>query len=179
VQLQDKTLVGRYTLTPEEAEPPIEWAEGYALRVQVVGNEMYLRAPTGDVRLRITQRKPSRPMAPLTAEEKKRLAEMDAPSSMIGFSPREKTKATEEPSATAPPPPPAAPTTGTVNVRSSPFLSEVFVDGDSMGYTPAKIALPPGKHTFRVEKRGYTSWTKEMTITVGSELTLDATLEKK
>jgi len=64
-------------------------------------------------------------------------------------------------------------------VRSTPYLSEVFVDGDSMGYTPAKIALAPGKHTFRVEKPGYTPWTKVMTITVGSELTLDATLGKK
>ena len=64
-------------------------------------------------------------------------------------------------------------------VRSTPFLSEVFVDGASMGYTPAKIALAPGKHTFRVEKPGYKPWTKEMTITVGSELTLDATLDRK
>jgi len=66
-----------------------------------------------------------------------------------------------------------------VTVRSTPYLSEVFVDGESMGYTPAKIALLPGKHTFRVEKPGYKSWTKEMTITVGSELTLDATLDRR
>jgi len=66
-----------------------------------------------------------------------------------------------------------------VNVRSTPYLSEVFVDGNSMGYTPAKITLPPGKYMFRVEKQGYKPWTKEMTIAVGSELTLDASLEKK
>jgi PEGA domain-containing protein len=66
-----------------------------------------------------------------------------------------------------------------VHVRSTPYLSEVFVDGDSMGYTPAKIALAPGKHMFRVEKPGYKAWTKEMMITVGSEPTLDASLEKK
>ena len=64
-------------------------------------------------------------------------------------------------------------------MRSTPYLSEVFVDGDSMGYTPAKVSLPPGKHSFRVEKSGFKVWTKEITITVGSELTLDATLEKK
>ncbi len=71
------------------------------------------------------------------------------------------------------------PTMGTVQVRSTPYLSEVFVDGDSMGYTPAKVSLPPGKHAFRVEKAGYKAWTKEIVITVGSELTLDASLEKK
>jgi hypothetical protein len=117
-------------------------------------------------------------MDPITAEEKKRLAELDAPpQSMIGFSKagENKTVAPEP----VPPPPPPAPSTGSVTVRSTPFLSEVFVDGDSMGYTPAKIALGPGKHGFRVEKPGYKAWTKEMTITVGSELTLDATLEKK
>jgi hypothetical protein len=68
---------------------------------------------------------------------------------------------------------------GTVQVRSTPYLSEVFVDGDSMGYTPAKVSLPPGKHSFRVEKAGYKAWTKEIVITAGSELTLDASLEKK
>jgi hypothetical protein len=48
-----------------------------------------------------------------------------------------------------------------------------------MGFTPAKINLAPGKHTFRVEKAGYKAWTKEMMVTVGSELTLDASLERK
>jgi hypothetical protein len=67
----------------------------------------------------------------------------------------------------------------TVNVRSTPYLSEVFIDGNSMGYTPAKIALAPGKHTFRVEKPGHKAWTNEMIIMVGSELSLDASLEKK
>jgi len=41
------------------------------------------------------------------------------------------------------------------------------------------VSLTPGKHSFRVEKPGYRPWTKEITITVGSELTLDASLEKK
>src|SRR5260370_42454039 len=97
---------------------------------------------------------------------------------MIGFYKGGESKAAPEP-VPLPPPPPPAPSTGTVTVRSTPFLSEVFVDGDSMGYTPAKIALGPGKHSFRVEKSGYKPWTKEMTITVGSELTLDATLGKQ
>src|SRR5207245_7028583 len=96
--------------------------------------------------------------------------------SMSGFSRAGDYKAAAPEPVPPPQPPPAAPSTGTVTVRSTPFLSEVFVDGDSMGYTPAKIALGPGKHSFRVEKPGYKAWTKEMTITVGSELTLDATL---
>ncbi|HEX7423405.1 MAG TPA: PEGA domain-containing protein, partial [Terriglobales bacterium] len=144
---------------------------------------LYLRSSTGRLRLHITQRKTAGPMQPITAEEKKRLSGLDAatqsPQSMIGFSKAGEDKAAAPEPAPPPPPPPPAPSTGTVTVRSTPYLSEVFVDGDSMGYTPAKIALGPGKHNFRVEKAGYKAWTKEMTITVGSELTLDATLEKR
>jgi PEGA domain-containing protein len=180
VHLQDKVLTGNYELSPGDSAPPQEWITKYPVKVQLQGDTMYLRAPTGDVRLHIIQRKAARAMLPLTAEEKKRLAEMENPEqSLIGFSESKSAGTAAKSTAAEPPPPPPAPPTGTVSVRSTPYLSEVFVDGDSMGYTPAKIALPPGKHNFRVEKSGYKPWTKEMTITVGSELTLDATLEKR
>jgi len=41
----------------------------------------------------------------------------------------------------------------------------------------AKLKLPPGKHSFRCEKSGHKPWSKEITVTTGSEQTLDATLE--
>ena len=179
VRVQDKIIVGSYDLAPEESPPPEEWTTNYPVKVQLVGDRIYVRAPTGNLRLRIVRRKTAKPMMPLTLDEKKRLDQVEAPTgSLVGFSDDAKSAGGAAPSQPAPPPAPA-PTTGTVNVRSTPYLSEVFVDGDSMGYTPAKIALPPGKHGFRVEKPGYKPWTKEMTITIGSELTLDASLEKK
>jgi hypothetical protein len=185
VQVGDRVIVGKYDLSPEHLEPPPDWAKGYALKVQVAEDSMLLRSVTGSLRLHITQRKTGRPMDPLTADEKKRLDELDVPlQSLIGFSSEGSSKSTKGASQAAPEaapqtPPTTAAATGTVNMRSTPYLSEVFVDGESMGYTPAKIALPPGKHTFRVEKAGYKPWTKVMTITVGSELTLDASLETK
>ncbi len=181
VHVQDRIIVGVYDLSPTESEPPPEWISGYPVQLEVDADSLYLRSMTGSLRLHVTQRKAAGPMQPITADEKKRLSELEvAPQSMIGFSKAGENKATApEPAPAPPPPPPLAPLTGTVTVRSTPFLSEVFVDGDSMGYTPAKIALGPGKHGFRVEKPGYKTWTKEMTITVGSELTLDATLVKK
>ena len=183
VQVRDRVIVGKYDLSPEHAEPPPDWAKGYALKVQVAEDSMLLRSVTGSLRLHITQRKTGRPMDPLTADEKKRLDELDVPlQSLIGFSSEGTSKGAKGASQAAPDvaqaPSPSTPT-GTVNVRSTPYLSEVFVDGNSMGYTPAKIALPPGKHMFRVEKQGYKPWAKEMTITMGSELTLDANLETK
>ena len=178
VHVPDRSIVGNYELSDTQSEPPPEWTPGTAVKLEVSGDSLYLRSATGSLRLHITQRKTTGPMQAVTAEEKKHLSELDAPpQSMVGFSKAGEDKApAPEP---VPPPPPPAPSTGTVTVRSTPFLSEVFVDGDSMGYTPAKIALVPGKHSFRVEKPGYQAWTKEMTITVGSELTLDATLAKK
>ena len=185
VHLKDSVLKGTYELSAESSAPPPEWATKYPVQVQLQGDTMYVRGPTAEVRLHIIQRKAAGSLLPLSADEKKRLAEMDRPGaqeSFIGFS---KESRTEKPSAgtpveeVAPPPAVAPPSTGRVSVRSTPYLSEVFVDGESMGYTPAKIALPPGKHTFRIEKPGYKLWTKELTLTVGSDLTLDASLDKK
>jgi hypothetical protein len=183
VHLQDKIIVGTYQLTPEDSAPPEEWTTNYPLRIQLVGDRLYLRAPTGDLTLHVVRRKNAKLMTPLTTDEKKRLEQIEAPAgSLVGFSEDKPAGGmAAKPAESAPPPPPAPlpPTMGTVNVRSMPYLSEVFVDGESMGYTPAKVSLPPGKHTFRVEKSGYKVWTKEITITVGSELTLDTSLEKK
>lgn len=185
VHLLDKILVGSYEVSSDQGDPPQEWTANFPIKIQTVGDLMYLHAATGDLRLHVTQRKKAQPMAPLTADEQKQLEELDAPAeSTIGFSARgsktsEKVAAAAEAAPQTAPNPPPAPTIGTVTVRSTPYLSEVFVDGDSMGYTPAKINLPPGKHTFRVEKAGYKPWSKEMVITIGSELNLDAGLEKK
>ena len=181
VHVQDKIIVGNYEVSSTRPEPPPDWFRDLPVKVQFVEDSLYVRTVSGSVRLHITQRKAAAPMLPITAEEKKRLEGLDdSGQSLIGFSSHADQK--KEPISAPPqpaPPPPAPASTGTVTVRSTPFLSEVFVDGDSMGYTPAKIALGPGKHTFRVEKPGYRAWTKEMMITVGSELTLDASLEKK
>jgi hypothetical protein len=189
VQVGNSLLVGTYDISEQQPEPPPDWVKGYAVRVQANADSLNLRSVTGQLHLHLKQRKTGGAMDPLTAEEKKRLDELDAPlQSLIGFSSEASSnakgsvkgaaQAAPEPAPQAPPPPPASPTE-TVNVRSTPYLSEVFVDGNSMGYTPAKIALPPGKHTFRVEKPGYKTWTKEMTITAGPELTVDASLAKK
>lgn len=187
VQVGTALLVGTYDISEEQIQPPPDWGRGYAVKVQEEGDLLFVRSVTGQLRLHLKQRKAGKPMDPLTAAEKKRLDELDAPlQSLIGFSSEggSKSGSAKAASQAAPEPPPPAPSaappsTGTVTVRSTPYLSEVFVDGESMGYTPAKIALPPGKHTFRVEKPGYKPWTKEITITVGSDLTLDASLARK
>ena len=184
VQVGGSLLVGTYDLSPQQAEPPPDWGKGYAVKVQQERDSMSLQSPTGKLKLHIKKRNTGSSMEPLTAEEKNRLEEVTAPvQSLIGLSPdvnakNGSTRGTAPASPEAAAPAPAAPT-GWVSVHSTPYLAEIFVDGESMGYTPAKIALPPGKHMFRMEKAGYRAWTKKMTITAGSELTLEASLERK
>jgi len=181
VHVQDKVIIGTYEQEPEESPPPPDWTPNYPVKVQLVSDRMFVRGPTGEVTLHVVRRKAAKMITPLTADEKKQLEQMEEPaSSMVGFSDGKSGAARPAESAPAPPAPaPLPPTMGIVTVRSTPYLSEVFVDGDSMGYTPAKVSLLPGKHTFRVEKPGYRPWSKEITITIGSELTLDASLDKK
>jgi hypothetical protein len=188
VHYQNKLIKGSYVLDKEQAPPPEEWVKHTPVRVQLVGNTMFLKAPTGeDYKLRVESTKPVPMMDPLTPEELAAertsvVKEQEETKSMIGFdepqAPAKQARpVTPPPEPVAPPPP--EPATGTVSLSSTPYLADVYVDGENMGYTPAKLRLPPGKHTFRCEKQGYKPWTKEITLTVGSELTLDATLDRK
>src|SRR5713101_398438 len=128
VHVQDRIIVGNYEISPSQSEPPPEWTPGFAVKLEVSGDSMYLRSATGSLRLHITQRKTAGPMLAVTAEEKKRLSELDAgpqSQSMIGFSQAGEDKATAPEPTPQPPPPPPASSTRAVTVRSTPFLSEV------------------------------------------------------
>src|ERR1700740_127339 len=88
VQLGDSLLIGTYDLSRQQAEPPPDWTKGYAVRVQEERDSMTLRSGTARLQLHIKQRKTVKPMDPITAAEKKRLDELDAPlQSLIGFAP--------------------------------------------------------------------------------------------
>jgi len=65
---------------------------------------------------------------------------------------------------TPPPAPPRAAEQGSITVNSIP-PGEVFIDGRDAGPTPVvEYAVPPGRHTIRVERAGYK--TKSETIDV-------------
>jgi hypothetical protein len=190
IHIKDKLLQGIYTLDKSQPAPPTEWVKHAPVRAQIVGDRMFLKGPNGhDYKLRVVGTKSAVMLDPwtqkeVTAEKAAAMTE-EANHSMIGFDDKadkpEKPApaAAAEPAPAEPAPPPAPePPTGMVSVSSVPYLAEVFVDGESMGYTPAKLKLAPGKHAFRCEKAGYKPWTKDITVTQGSELTLDATLNR-
>jgi hypothetical protein len=185
IHLKDKVLQGVYTLDKSQPAPPAEWGKHTPVRAQIVGDRLFLKGFDGqEYKLRVVSTKSAPMLDPWTTQEvtaeKAAAMTQESQHSMIGFDDRPSEHAKPETPAPAaePPPPPAAPEppTGVVSISSVPYLAEVFVDGESMGYTPAKLKLTPGKHSFRCEKSGYKPWTKDITITAGSELTLDATL---
>jgi len=73
----------------------------------------------------------------------------------------------------------ASAATATLAVKSSPDNAEVSVDGNFMGNTPASLKLGAGKHTVKVSLAGYKDWTRDVTVSAGSEMNLNAMMEKQ
>jgi len=71
------------------------------------------------------------------------------------------------------------PQTGSVNVVSTPDGAEVSVDGSFVGNSPSTLKLTPGKHAINLASAGFKPWNRELTIVSGSEVKLNATLEKQ
>jgi PEGA domain-containing protein len=73
---------------------------------------------------------------------------------------------------------PAEGATGAVKIASQPEGADVWVDDAFVGNAPAQLKLTPGKHRIKVGKEGYKNWEKEITVSAGSELTINAPLKK-
>ena len=205
IHLGTRIVRASYVLGKTQAAPPADWIKHAPVRAQLVGDTVFLKALTGEqFRLRVESNKPGPATDPWTADEleAERSANAEervqtkslvgshepqspaksapAPASAPATRPASDAASTPEaPPAESPAPATPDPMTGTVSISSTPYLADLYVDGENMGYTPAKLKLVPGKHTFRCEKQGYKPWTKEIKLTTGSELTLDATLERR
>jgi len=65
-----------------------------------------------------------------------------------------------------------------VSIKSEPAGAEITIDGKFIGTTPSSVQLKPGEHTVLIEKVGFKSWQKTMTVSAGGFVSLDATLDK-
>lgn len=61
---------------------------------------------------------------------------------------------------------------------SSPAGAEIAVDGKYVGSTPSILSLGVGTHAVEVSLPGFVQWKRELTVSAGSELTVNAVLEK-
>jgi hypothetical protein len=67
---------------------------------------------------------------------------------------------------------------GSVLVKSIPDGADISVDGRFIGNTPSTLKLLAGEHTFSVSTSGFKTWQRKTVLTPGSNVTLNATLEK-
>jgi hypothetical protein len=80
--------------------------------------------------------------------------------------------------AALPPPEPLVEASSTILVTSNPEGAEITIDGKFMGTTQSTLKLSSGEHTVKMEKVGYKPWIRTVTLNAGSNITIDATLEK-
>jgi len=54
--------------------------------------------------------------------------------------------------------------TGILSINSNPKAAKVFINGELRGATDTNITLPFGEYDIKVEKEGYTSWEKKVSL---------------
>jgi len=97
-------------------------------------------------------------------------------------SPREPVAANGQPTANGTPATSgnvADPAVSTVDIKSAPDGAEITVDEKFMGSTPSSLRLAVGDHKIKVEKSGFKTWERTMTVNAGATATVNATLEKE
>jgi len=70
------------------------------------------------------------------------------------------------------------PVTVKCSFSSTPSGAEVTLDGRFVGSTPSVVGVTEGTHVVVISIAGFAQWKRELTITRGSELTINAVLEK-
>lgn len=73
---------------------------------------------------------------------------------------------------------PAAPPTGRLTVASVPDGADIELDGSFVGNTPSDVQVTEGDHTVTVKKAGFKDWERKLKVTTGSNIRLNAELEK-
>jgi hypothetical protein len=66
--------------------------------------------------------------------------------------------------------------TARVMFASEPSGADIYVDGNFMGSTPSQIQLAAGSHEVRIEARDQKPWRREVTLTAGGKVTIQAVL---
>jgi hypothetical protein len=65
----------------------------------------------------------------------------------------------------------------TVEIKSTPDGAEITVDEKYMGSTPSALRLSVGDHKIKLEKPGFKSWEKTLTVSNGGKIQISADLQ--
>jgi hypothetical protein len=63
-------------------------------------------------------------------------------------------------------------------VASAPDGGDIEIDGNFVGNTPSEVQVTEGNHTIVVKKAGFKDWERTMKVSAGSNVHLNAALEK-
>ncbi len=66
----------------------------------------------------------------------------------------------------------------TIELKSSPDSADITVDGKYVGSTPSTLKLAPGEHVVALEKAGFKTWQRTVTVGPGGSITINASLQK-
>jgi hypothetical protein len=73
----------------------------------------------------------------------------------------------------------ADPAISAVEVKSIPDAADITVDDKYMGSTPSTLKLTAGDHKIKLEKSGFKTWERTLTVSAGASATVNPTLEKQ
>jgi hypothetical protein len=65
-----------------------------------------------------------------------------------------------------------------IYLTSYPVGADINIDDAETGLTPMTVKLKPGKHTIRMFMTGYENWIQWVTVQVGADVHINATLTK-
>jgi|ERR1700733_11482029 hypothetical protein len=65
-----------------------------------------------------------------------------------------------------------------INFSSTPPSAEIMLDGSYVGNTPSNITATPGRHEVELSMPGFATWERELVVTAGSKVDVNATLQK-
>ena len=71
------------------------------------------------------------------------------------------------------------PALSSINIKSTPEGAEITVDEKYMGSTPSTLRLSAGDHKIRLEKTGFKTWEKTLTVSSGESATVNPSLEQQ
>lgn len=66
----------------------------------------------------------------------------------------------------------------TVTINSTPAGADILIDAKFVGNTPSTLSIAPGEHTIAIEKSGFKTWQRTMTVAIHGSANIDATLDK-
>jgi hypothetical protein len=100
-----------------------------------------------------------------------------------GDIPLDASKFAPDPALSVAAPKPSATGTGTtlssIEIKSIPDGAEITVDDKYFGSTPSTLHLAAGDHRIKLEKSGFKTWEKVLTVTSGDSATVNAPLEQQ